>query len=291
MFRSYTVGRLSGIDFKVHGSLLILLAFFVLSSLITAGLGGAMEVVALASIVVTSVTLHELGHIFAARAFGIGTTGLTLYPFGGIARLTREARSGLEEIVVAAAGPAVNVVLGGLAAIAFVFLGETVIGPLALTALYVNLAMGLFNLVPAYPMDGGRIFRGVLWPYLGKVKATDWAARGGQFFAVLGGLIAIATGQLILLVIAIFIYFQATAERQRVRFLQPTAHPFMRPDPEPPIRGQTQATRFYEDDRDPRPPAEPGFFNKAPAQAPRARSTPRSVLVRTPWGIMRIWES
>ena len=115
MFKAYTVGRPFGVEVKLHSTLLFLLGLVALSSLFSAGLTAALGTALTLTFVVLCVTLHELGHIGAARLFGIGTTGVTLYPFGGIARLDREAKTPTEEIVVALAGPAVNVVLAGLA--------------------------------------------------------------------------------------------------------------------------------------------------------------------------------
>jgi Zn-dependent protease len=182
--------------------------------LISSGLAAALATLMTIGMLALSVTLHELGHIGAARVFGIGTTGITLYPFGGIARLTREARTSTEEVVVALAGPAVNVLLAGLAVIPLLLLGP--VTPV-LTFLGVNVALALFNLVPAYPMDGGRVFRGVLWNWMGRVKATRYAARAGQGFAVLFGILGLFSNTM-LVIIAIFIYMQASAELKRLEW-------------------------------------------------------------------------
>ncbi|MDF1666259.1 MAG: site-2 protease family protein [Planctomycetota bacterium] len=219
MFRSYKLGEIFGVEVKVHGTLLAVLAFLLLTTLFSQGLSSAAGTMILAALVLLSVTLHELGHIGAAALFGIGTTGLTLYPIGGIARLTREARTSLEELVVALAGPAVNVILAAFGALGMVLTQTGFTGILGIFVT-VNIVMAIFNLIPAYPMDGGRVFRGVLWNWFGKRKATLWAARGGQIFAALFALVGLALGHLSLLIIGVFIYFQASAEYQRAQHMQ-----------------------------------------------------------------------
>jgi stage IV sporulation protein FB len=232
VFKAYTLGRPFGVELKVHSSLVWLLGLFALMSLVASGPLAALELLGVAGILAASVTLHELGHIFAARLFGIGTTGITLYPIGGIARLTREARTSTEEVVVALAGPAVNVFLAGLAAIPFLLLGP--VEPL-LTVLQVNAVLALFNLVPAYPMDGGRVLRGVLWRWFGRYQATRVAARAGQGFAVVFGLIGLVSSPL-LAVIAAFVFFQASGELRRIEQLR--AHGLAEPPPPGVVRPQ-----------------------------------------------------
>ncbi len=212
MFNSTPVARPFGVEVRLHGTTLILLAVAALVTLLGGGLGGLAGFAFLAASLLVSVTLHELGHILMARQFGIGTTGVTLYPFGGLASLTREARTPAEELLIALAGPAVNVFLAGLAAIPLAVLGP--VDPV-MTFLGVNVVLAVFNLLPAYPMDGGRVLRGALWRHAGYVRATRWAARAGQAFAVLFGLVGLFSSPM-LLVIAVFIFLQATAELGRL---------------------------------------------------------------------------
>jgi Zn-dependent protease/CBS domain-containing protein len=132
----------------------------------------------------TCIVLHELGHALVARAVGIPMRGITLFLFGGVAELEDEPRSARSEFLKAVAGPAVSAVLAGL----FWLLSALAEAPtVVLTLRYlagINLAVLLFNLVPAFPLDGGRVFRSLLWGALGDLRrATHWAALSGQAFA------------------------------------------------------------------------------------------------------------
>lgn len=220
MFKAHRIGRLFGVEVRVHGTMLLLAALVALGSLLSAGLGGAIGSLLLIAMVFGSVTLHELGHIGASALFGGRTLGVTLYPFGGVAQLTRESRSGLEEIVVALAGPAVNFVLAGLAALPLLLLGP--VEPFFAFA-GVNLALGLFNLIPAFPMDGGRVLRGALWRGLGRRRATEIAARSGRWFALPFAALGLVWNPMLLL-IAGFVWLQATHELHRLRDESPVAH-------------------------------------------------------------------
>lgn len=218
MFQSYDLGRVFGVQLRVHGSVFLMLALLVGASLLSAGLGAAVGTAALLVTLLGSVTLHELGHIGVARLFGNRTDGITLYPIGGVAQLARGSRSATEEVLVALAGPAVNVALAAAAALPLFTLGP-VLGGLAeplVTFLYVNVGLAVFNLAPAYPMDGGRVLRGLLWSRVGNFKATWWAARAGQGFAVLFGVLGLVANPMLVL-IAAFVYFQASAELARLR--------------------------------------------------------------------------
>jgi Zn-dependent protease len=213
MFATYSLGTLSGVEVRLHGSVFLLAIVLGLSSLLGSGLGAAVGTVAILAAVLGCVTLHELGHIAMARAFGTHTSGITLYPFGGVASLTRPAASGTEEVLVALAGPAVNLGLAAVAGIPMLFLGP--IEPL-LTLCMVNVGLLLFNLIPAYPMDGGRVLRGALWAFLGERRATWWAARVGQVLSVGLGLGGLYLGAPMLAVVAFVVFMQATGELRRL---------------------------------------------------------------------------
>lgn len=210
---SYSLGRVFGVELRVHWSLILVLVILLLGSLMASGVAGAVGTMLIVLSLAVSVTLHELGHIGAAHLFGNGTSGITLYPFGGIARLARESRTPKEEMLVALAGPAVNVVLAGLAAIPLAIFGA--IEPLW-TFMLINVVLAAFNLVPAYPMDGGRVLRGALWKPLGHFDATWYAARAGQVFAFLFGVLGMFYSGM-LVVIAVFVFMQATAELARLK--------------------------------------------------------------------------
>ena len=271
MFQAHRIGRLFGVDVRLHGTVLLMAAVLAFVSLLSGGLAGAVGTLLLLAAVFGSVTLHELGHIGASALFGGRTLGVTLYPFGGVAQLSRESRSGFEEIVVALAGPAVNFVLAGLAAIPLVVFGPT-LEPFA-TLLGVNLALGIFNLIPAFPMDGGRVLRGALWGRLGRARATELAARGGRWFAGLFAILGLLWSPM-LLVIAAFVFLQATEELARLR-LQASSEPLRAQGPfgwTHPVPGQPREHFIHPV---PRPEAQPqGWVLEQ---------------VRTPYGVVVRW--
>ncbi len=179
---AWKMGRVAGIDLYIHATFLLVFLFL-------PRLGrGPVEAVLLICAVFGCVLLHELGHALAARRFGIRTIDITLYPIGGVARLERMPRAPGAELVIALAGPAVNfAIAAGIGAFFFasaVLLGlswslESFIGEL----LVVNLGLGIFNLIPAFPMDGGRVLRAAL-EHDGGSRAGDagcvdrWASPG-----------------------------------------------------------------------------------------------------------------
>ncbi|HLP01526.1 MAG TPA: site-2 protease family protein [Opitutaceae bacterium] len=217
---SLKVGRLLGIDVYLHFTFLLLLGFLWLvtwrsTGRIEAAFGGVAFVVALFSCVL----LHELGHALMARRFGIATREITLLPIGGIARLERMPTNPLQELWVALAGPVVSLCI---AALLFAWLVATRepgsfwdftaeggrIVPQLLTA---NLILFAFNLLPAFPMDGGRVLRALLATRLGRRRATAIAARIGQGLAILLGVVGFFSNPF-LVFIAIFVFLGAQAE-------------------------------------------------------------------------------
>ena len=145
-----------------------------------------------------SVLLHELGHSLVAIRSGIAIESITLFIFGGVARLASEPRDGRTEFKIAAAGPLVSLLLAAFfAAVAYSGLFGGAGGAVARYLAAVNILVALFNLVPAFPLDGGRLLRGVLWRPLGKLRATRMAAGAGTFFAyflILSGAINLLRG-------------------------------------------------------------------------------------------------
>jgi Zn-dependent protease len=279
MFRSWLIGRPLGVELRLHGTLLLLAAIFVLARLLSSGLGAAVATAVVLAIVFGSVALHELGHIVAARRFGIGTSGITLYPFGGLARLTRESRTPTEELVVALGGPAVNVLLAGLGGALMLVFGS---GPLLASFVWINVVLLLFNLVPAYPMDGGRVLRAALWRWKGRRLATRWAARAGQGFSVLFAAAAIAWGEPLLLLVAAVVFLMASGELARARLASfgglgrgPGIPPgWVQPD-------RPGVTIYPPGSRAPIDPSGGGEPRPRP-QSPFG--APRVMHVRTPWG-------
>jgi Zn-dependent protease/CBS domain-containing protein len=135
-------------------------------------------------LIFVSIVLHELGHAFVALRHGLRTRSITLFVFGGVAQLEKEPNDGRAELRMAAAGPLVSLALSGLfyACAALPFVSPSVAAVAKYLAL-INLILALFNLVPAFPMDGGRLLRGALWGPLGKARATRIASGAGTFFA------------------------------------------------------------------------------------------------------------
>jgi Zn-dependent protease/CBS domain-containing protein len=191
---SLRLGRIAGIGIDVHASFFLLLGWVALGRL-RRGEGGtaALESSLLVLAVFASVVLHELGHALVAKRFGVRTRSITLLPIGGLARLERMPEEPAQEMLVAAAGPAVNFVLALLLA-AGLWLGssdlspavESAPGPFLAKLMWINVTLGLFNLLPAFPMDGGRVLRAGLALRLGRAPATLLAARIGKIMA--GGL-------------------------------------------------------------------------------------------------------
>jgi Zn-dependent protease len=213
---SFSLGKLFGVDVRAHPTLPWVLGLGALALMVFGGpaavLGGLFVVLGL----ILSVTLHELGHIGAASLFGNRTRGITLTPIGGVATLERESQSPKEEVVVALAGPAVSLILAGLAGIPLVFFGPSLV---AEWFLRLNLILALFNLLPAYPTDGGRVLRGFLWKKRGYLEASRVAARTGQFFGLAFVLGALFAGP-ILFVVGLYVIWHATRELTRLHLLR-----------------------------------------------------------------------
>ncbi len=211
MFRSFEIFRVLGIPVRVHSSLLF---FLVVAGLVFGqggGLAGILMTIIFLGLVFSFVLLHELGHAVVARANGVGVRRITLHPLGGIAALTHMPRDPRKEMAIAIAGPAVNFVLAGVFGAAY-FLFPIELLRLLVT---VNLVLGLFNLLPGFPMDGGRILRAWLARRRPYDEATRIAARTGQVVAVLMGVVGLVTMHLMLVMIAVFIFVAAQAERTR----------------------------------------------------------------------------
>lgn len=223
---SWRLGSIAGIALYVHATFVLLLAWVALREYQTSGdaiqaIGGVVFVVA----IFATVVLHELGHALAARRYGIRTRDITLLPIGGVARLEAMPKEPRQELVVALAGPMVNVVIAGLlwlwlaatggmpdfAGTAFIgegFLDREFIARL----LAVNIWLVLFNLIPAFPMDGGRVLRALLAFRLDYTTATQTAAAVGQGIAMLFGLLGLALSNPLLIFIAVFVWFAAAQE-------------------------------------------------------------------------------
>jgi Zn-dependent protease len=196
MGRSLRIGTAFGIGLYVHWSFLII-PFLAVVSGAGDGLGGVLLSTGFALGVFGCVLLHELGHALMARSFGIGTRDITLFPIGGVARLERMSEHPGEEIAIAVAGPLVNVVivaglwfglaLAGLspAASANIQTHGPLLDRLLILLLSANIMLVLFNLIPAFPMDGGRVFRALLALGLGRLRGTEIAVAVSKVLAVI----------------------------------------------------------------------------------------------------------
>ena len=217
---SLTIGRIAGTKVRLHWTFLVFLVWLGIASFLDGGAGAALSGLAFMIAVFTCVLAHEFGHILTARHFGFASPDVTLLPIGGVARLQAIPERPSQELAVALAGPAVNLVIAAV----LVLLGtepgivhhtEALRPENILPALVtVNLFLAIFNLLPAFPMDGGRALRAVLASFLDRTKATRIAANIGQALAVGLGLLGLFAGNILLIFIAMFVYFAASAEAQ-----------------------------------------------------------------------------
>jgi len=219
---SWRIGRIAGIDIYVHPTFLLLLVWVALvhyfaHHILAEALYGLVFVLALFGIVV----LHELGHALTARRYGIGTRDITLLPIGGVARLERIPEDPWQELVVAVAGPAVNVVMAAAIYVGLVLGQGLSLSPVGAVLrvgggfleqlFWVNVTLVVFNMVPAFPMDGGRVLRALLAMRLDYVQATQIAASIGQGFALLFGLLGLFVNPF-LIFIALFVWLAGAQE-------------------------------------------------------------------------------
>ncbi|MEX0405728.1 site-2 protease family protein [Aquibium sp. LZ166] len=230
---SFPIARIAGSEVRIHVTFFLLLLWIGIAHFQNGGGAAAAEGVAFIVAVFTCVVLHEFGHAIAARRYGIGTPRITLLPIGGVAELERMPEKPSEEIVVALAGPAVNVVI---AAVLILVIGAQVDGQ-TLSAMEnpaqgfwarlaaVNVVLVLFNLIPAFPMDGGRVLRALLATRYPRVRATEIAGTVGQIAAFLFGFLGLIGGNPLLIFVAIFVYLAASAETQAIG-LQDAARAF-----------------------------------------------------------------
>ncbi|MES2571945.1 MAG: site-2 protease family protein [Verrucomicrobiota bacterium] len=221
---SFHIARVTGIEVRIHLTFLLFLAWIAFMYGRAGGLMAALEGVLFVSLIFFCVLLHEFGHAVAARRYGIRTPEITLLPIGGVARLERMPDKPLEEIVVALAGPAVNVAIAGLLWGFVLLSGGFAEARFAQTGLdmptkllAINLWLVLFNMIPAFPMDGGRVLRALLALRLDYTRATSVAAGIGQVIAMLFAIFGLI-GNPMLLLIGAFVYFGAASELTLARF-------------------------------------------------------------------------
>jgi len=228
--RRTKLGDIAGIGVYIHWSFWLLPAWILLSA--DGSFAGALASVIFVFAVFGCVVLHELGHALMARQFGIGTRDITLYPIGGVASLERMPRRPAHELAIALAGPAVNVLIAAVL-FAVLVVGDIGTGGLLLdfaggsflaNLLFVNVALVVFNMLPAFPMDGGRVLRAFMAMRLPYLRATEIAVRVGQAVAVVLGLVGLVTGGTLLFV-AFFVFLAAQAELAMARASELTGNP------------------------------------------------------------------
>lgn len=225
---SVKIGRLAGIDVYMHLTFLLLLAWIAVSyylpnQSVNEAIWGVVFILAVFAVVV----LHELGHALAARRYGVETRDITLLPIGGIARLARIPEEPKQELVIAIAGPMVNVIIAAILFIGIfattgfssaeslqqeVMRGGLFVGTFAERLFYVNVWLVIFNMIPAFPMDGGRVLRALLAMFTDYVDATNIAALIGQGIAFLFGAAGLLGGNPLLLFVALFVWIGAAGE-------------------------------------------------------------------------------
>ena len=220
---SINLFRIRGIQLALHFSFLLLLGWVAYQGFEDAGMPGLFWSAATTIAFFTCVVLHELGHSFTGMRFGVNVRRILLMPIGGMAQFDSIPRQPRQELLMTLAGPAVNFVIAGLLW-PFVDMGQwdpsgslSSLGDLGRYLLAANLVMGVFNLLPIFPMDGGRILRALLATRLPYLRATAVAATIGKVLAILAAVVALYLGNYLLTVLFTFIFISGDAEYRAIR--------------------------------------------------------------------------
>jgi Zn-dependent protease/CBS domain-containing protein len=231
MGSSLRIGRIGGVAIELHLSWLVIgflvaysLAAVQLPAMYTGWSAGAYWAVGIVTSILflVSVLIHELSHALLARRFGLPVATITLFVFGGAANLGEEPKTPREEALIAAVGPLSSLLLGGILWVIDIFVAQEQLAATIGWLAFINLSLGIFNLVPGFPMDGGRILRALLWRLRGdRFKATRNAAGVGRLVGYLivavGVLIALAPGGLVAGIwLALIGWFLSTAAESTV---------------------------------------------------------------------------
>ncbi len=221
---SWKIGKFAGIDLYVHATFFLLILWVVVTHWIEGrSIQSVASGVAFIIALFACVVLHEFGHALTARHYGIPTKDITLLPIGGVSRFERMPDKPWQEFWVALAGPLVNVALAGAIYLALLITGglkpvtglSLTGGPFLERMLVANLILAIFNVIPAFPMDGGRVLRALLATRLDHVRATQIAAAVGQALALFFGLVGLFRDPF-LLFIALFVWIGAANESHSV---------------------------------------------------------------------------
>lgn len=221
---SWKIGSVRGIDLYVHATFFLLLAWVAVTYWLRGGSAAALDGIAFLVALFACVVLHELGHALTAKRYGITTRDITLLPIGGVSRLERIPDNPRQEVWVSLAGPSVNV---AIAAVLYAWLTITQAwrplsaltmtgGPFLERLMLVNISLAVFNLLPAFPLDGGRVLRALLAMRMDYVRATQIAAQIGQALALGFGLLGLFTNPF-LVFIAFFVWIGAAQEASMVQ--------------------------------------------------------------------------
>ena len=223
---SFSIGSFKGTVVRVHYTLLILLAWIALAYYAAGGAQAALSGLVFVVLLFVCVTAHEFGHVLVARRYGVRTPDIVLLPIGGASRMEEIPEDPKQEAIIGLAGPLVSVLI---AVVLIAILGRFPnaadltpeafadrLVPLPQLAL-LNLVLAAFNLLPAFPLDGGRVLRAALSTRMSRVRATRVAARVGQGFAVIFGLLGLSSGNIVLVLIAVFVFLAASSETGAVR--------------------------------------------------------------------------
>jgi Zn-dependent protease len=208
MLKSWRLGSIAGFPVELN------LSFLILLGIVLIGFGGVAGV-ALMLLVFGSVLLHELGHALVARQLGVQVAGIELSFFGGAAKMVQLPRTANHEVLIAAAGPAVSLILGGLG----LGLGALTHWTLLSWLGWTNFVIAGFNLIPALPMDGGRILRALLSRRMDFVRATDASVKVARFAAIAFGIVGLAFGPFTLVLLAPYLWIMGSQERLLARMM------------------------------------------------------------------------
>ncbi len=228
MKSSWQIATILGIPLKIHWTFTLLFAVLVISTLDPRiSLFNVLDWIVFLTLLFFSVLIHELGHAVVAKKFHVKTKDIVFSPLGGVARLSKLPKAPRHEMYIALAGPLTNLVIGIVLG-GFLFLeespksllmrwGEVKVIGLNLDhwlpfLFVVNIVMFLFNLLPAFPMDGGRVVRAFLTSYVGRIKATIWASQLGRYIAVLLVVLGVVLEWYIVMIIGFYIFLSSTIE-------------------------------------------------------------------------------
>jgi Zn-dependent protease/predicted transcriptional regulator len=228
---SLLVGVVFGVEIRVHASFVLILAFGAIQWGTTYQARGALFGALLMLCLFLCVVLHELGHSLVAKAFGLPVREIILLPIGGVSRMEKNPEKPIHELVISIVGPIVNLVIAavlfGIAGTGFspaekgALLKGTALPPSSRAAVVwligANVLLALFNMIPAFPMDGGRVLRALLALVIGPRRATAAATAIGQLIAIALGLLGVFTGNILLALVALFIFLGAGQEHMEER--------------------------------------------------------------------------